>query len=244
MLRALVVLCFLLVSAALIWGAFVTGSETNEGALFINLGTEIFGILITVALVEWLFERRRLQDRAREMAWGIFHSLERAVWVWQGGPRQLGTEALLGLIHGIRKDDPLPQFTRTLFVNLGTQSREALDREAPAIKLIPGMGAALHDLTSLRALTDGDSAVSIRMVAEVLESAAVGLGKVLNLSVQPIPAALVRNRDSSVRAQEERYYHGQGWTPRAQDGGRVGADGDQEGPSGDDRAASPGAAAS
>lgn len=224
MLRALVALGFLLAAAALTWGAFVTGTETNVGALYINLGTEIFGILITVALVEWLFERRRLQDRAREMAWGIFHTLERAVWVWQGGPRQLGTDALLGLIHGIKKNDPLPQFTRTLLVNLGTQSREALDKEASAIRLIPGMKAALDDLTSLRALTDGDSAVSIRMVAEVLESATVGLARVLSLSAQPIPAALVRYRDSAEEAQEERYYHGKGWTPRSQPGGRRDAD--------------------
>jgi hypothetical protein len=230
LLRALVAIGFLVVSALLIWGAFVAGSESNEGALYINLGTEIFGILITVALVEWLFERRRLQDRAREMAWGIFHSLERAVWVWQGGPRQLGTDALLGLIHGIRKNDPLPDFTRTLFVNLGTQSREALDKEALAIRLIPGMKGALDDLTSLRALTDGDSSVSIRMVAEVLESATVGLAKVLHLSTQPIPAALVRYRDSSERAQEERYYHGKGWTPRTQ--GRGGSAGQRREESG------------
>ena len=233
LLRALVAVAFLLLSAVMIWGAFIMGSDTNEGALFVNLGTEIFGILITVALVEWLFERRRLQDRARELAWSIFHALERAVWVWQGGPRQLGTDALLGLIHGIRKNDPLPQFTRTLLVNLGTQSREALDKESMAIKLIPGMKGAVDDLTSLRALTDGDSAVSIRMVAEVLESGTLGLAKVLHLSTQPIPAALVRYRDSSERAQEERYYHGKGWTPRAQGGGASDAPGGATGIAGE-----------
>ncbi len=214
MLRALIAIGFLVVSALMVWRAFMVGSDTNEGSLLVNLGTEIFGILITVALVEWLFERRRLQDRARELAWSVFHSLERAVWVWQGGPRQLATDALLGLIHGIGKTDPLPQFTRTLFVNLGSQSREALDKEALAIRLLPGMKDALEDLTSLRALTDGDKAVSIRMVSEVLESATNGLAGVLSLSAQPIPAALVRYRDSSEKAQEERYYHGKGWSPR------------------------------
>lgn len=214
-LRAIVALAFLVVSTLMIWGAFLVGSDSNEGSLFINLGTEIFGILITVALVEWLFERRRLQDRARELAWSVFHSLERAVWVWQGGPSQMGTDALLGLIHGIGMTDPLPKFTRTLLVSLGSQSREALDKEASAIRLLPGMEPALEDLTSLRSLSDGDSAVSMRMVTEVLESATTGLGQVLHLSTQPIPAALIRYRDSTERAQEERYYAGKSWTPKA-----------------------------
>lgn len=230
MLRATVAVGFLVLSAVMVWRAFVVGAESDEGALFINLGTEIFGILITVALVEWLFERRRLQDRARELAWSIFHALERAVWVWQGGPRQLGGDALLGLIHGIDKNDALPQFTRTLLVTLGSQSREALDKEASAIRLLPGLKPSLEDLTSLRALTDGDSAVSIRMVAEVLESATGGIARVLNLSAQPIPAALIRYRDSSEEAQEERYYHGKGWTPRTETGGS--GNGQREGGSG------------
>jgi len=218
LLRALVAIGFLVVSALMIGGAFFVGTESNQGALYINLGTEIFGILITVALVEWLFERRRLQDRARELGWSVFHSLERAVWVWQGGPRQMGSDALLGLIHGIKKSDPLPEFTRTLLVTVGTQSREALDKETLAIRLLPGMKGSLEDLTSLRSLTDGDSAVSIRMVTEVLESATTGLARVLHLSTQPIPAALIRYRDSSEEAQEERYYHGKNWTPKAEAG--------------------------
>ena len=98
----------------------------------------------------------------------------------------------------------------------------------------------MEDLTSLRALTDGESAVSIRMVAEVLESGALGLAKVLHLSTQPIPAALVRYRDSSERAQEERYYHGKSWTPRAEGGGAsdppgARASGGQSGATGDER---------
>ncbi len=226
-LRAIIALGFLVVSTLMIWGAFIVGADSDEGSLFINLGTEIFGILITVALVEWLFERRRLQDRGRELAWNVFHSLERAVWVWQGGPIQMGTDSLLGLIHGIGKTDPLPRFTRTLLVNLGSQSREALDKEAPAIRLLPGMEPALEDLTSLRSLSDGDSAVSIRMVTEVLESATTGLGQVLHLSTQPIPAALIRYRDSTERAQEERYYAGKSWTPKAEGRGESGVAGSQ-----------------
>ena len=58
------------------------------------------------------------------------------------------------------------------------------------------------------------------MVSEVLEAATTGLGQVLHLSTQPIPAALIRYRDSTERAQEERYYAGKGWTPKAESRGR------------------------
>ncbi|RMH20294.1 MAG: hypothetical protein D6701_03975, partial [Gemmatimonadetes bacterium] len=81
MIRWLVATAFLVASAGTILAAFMVGPETGSGTLLVNLGTEIFGILITVAVVEWLFERRRLQDRAREQAWNVLHGLERAVWV-------------------------------------------------------------------------------------------------------------------------------------------------------------------
>lgn len=188
----------------MIWTAFLIGPNTGTGTLLVNMGTEVFGILITVAVVEWFFERRRLQDRARERAWSTLHALERAVWVWQGGPRRLGTEELLGLIAGVRANNPVAASTRTLMVNLGTQCRDILDRESQALRSLPGLAPALEDLGSLRSLSDGDSTVSLRMIAEILESAATSLALVLGLSTQRIPAGLIRYRDASEEAQDER----------------------------------------
>lgn len=204
MLRWIVATTFLLVSVTMIWTAFAIGPNTGMGTLLVNMGTEVFGILITVAVVEWFFERRRLQDRARERAWSTLHALERTVWVWQGGPRRLGTEELLGLIAGIRASNPIAPSSRTLMVNLGTQCRDILDREAQALRSLPGLAPALEDLGSLRSLRDGDSSVSIRMVAEILESAAMALALILGQSTQRIPAGLIRYRDASEKAQDER----------------------------------------
>ena len=207
MVRILVVSGFFLVSVAVTAGAFWVGVNTPMGTTLVNLGTEIFGILITLAVVDWLLERRRLQDRARELAWSVLHGIERAVWLWQGGPRRLETDELLGLISGIAADDSLQPFTRTLLVSLGTQSREALHREQSAVKTLQGLEGALEELSSLHTLSDGsDSAVSIRMVSEVLDSAALGLARVLGQPTQRMPAGLVRQRDSSLEAQEERYF--------------------------------------
>lgn len=209
LIRAIVAAAFLIISVGLVWLAFFVGAATPTGTLFINLGTEIFGILVTVAVVEWFFERRRLQDRGRELSWSLFHSLERVVWIWQGGPQQPGSEELLGIISGIRSNDPVPRFTRTLLVALGAQSREALDKESAAVSSLVALKDALEDLQSLGSLRDGESGVSVRMVAEILESSASGLSRVLGQSTQRLPAALIRYRDPSVEAQEQRYFdHG------------------------------------
>ena len=61
MLRAVVTTGFLVIAALILWLSFVIGVDSSAGTLFINLGTEIVGIVITVAVVEWFFERRRFQ---------------------------------------------------------------------------------------------------------------------------------------------------------------------------------------
>lgn len=207
MIRLVVTAVFLLVSVGLILAAFRTGADTGSGTLLINLGTEIFGVFVTIAVVEWFLERRRKQDRARELAWSTLHGLERAVWVWQGGPRQMKTDELLGLIAGIRSQEPPEPATRALLVALGSQARETLDLDAAAIRTTPALRPALEDLTSLNSLSDGGQ-VSVRMVAEILEASTLGLSRVLGLSSQRIPSALIAYRDPSSEAQAERFNEG------------------------------------
>jgi hypothetical protein len=206
MARLIVALSFLIVSVGAIAGAVVVGTSTSLGAVLVNMGTEIFGILITIAVVEWFFDRKRLQDRARELSWGMLHAIERGVWTWQGGPQQVGTEELLGIIAGIKTIDSLTPTTRTLLVNVGAKAREAMNKEPKVVRTLPGLIDALQDLQSFRSLQDGDSSVSVRMVSEVLESSVTNIARVLNLPTQRIPAALIRYRDASEKRQQERFY--------------------------------------
>ena len=80
MLRVIVTASFLLVAVIVLWMAFLVGTESSTGTLFINLGTEIIGIVLTVAVVEWFFERRRLQSRGKQLAWDALHAAQSAVW--------------------------------------------------------------------------------------------------------------------------------------------------------------------
>jgi hypothetical protein len=207
MIRIIATAVFLLVSVGLILAAFQTGPDTRSGTLLINLGTEIFGVFVTIAVVEWFLERRRKQDRARELAWSTLHGLERAVWIWQGGPRQMKTDELLGVIAGIRSQEPPEPATRALLAALGSQARETLDLDAVAIRTVPNLRPGLEDLTSLNSLSDGGK-VSVRMVAEILEASTQALARVLGLPCQRIPSALIPYRDPSPEGQAERFAEG------------------------------------
>lgn len=208
MLRAAVTSAFLLLAVVILWLAFRAGTGTSD--LFVNLGTEIIGIVITVAVVEWFFERRRLQARARQVAWNVLHTLEHDLWVWQGGPREMDTDEMLGLLHGVTRSDPVPDFTRNLFLSLGTRSKQALKNDRDSVDTLPGLGDALVELGRLSSIREARGDFPPDKIADILEAGALHLARILGLPQERIPASLVRYRDPSPAAQEERYLGGSG----------------------------------
>lgn len=182
------------------------GFDTATGEVLGNLGTEVFGILVTIAVVDWFLERRRRQDRARELAWNTLHSVERAVWVWQGGPRQPGTDELLGLVAGIQPDDVMESSTQGLIQKIGLQCRGAMQRESPVLRSLPGLSDAFQDLAGLTTVTENASSSRTRVIAEILESSVMSLAHLLEQPTQRIPSALMWYRDASPAGQVDRYY--------------------------------------
>lgn len=206
MFRAALTGLFLLFSALLVWAAFQVGTDRTAGDLLLNLGTETMGIVLTVTIVDWFFERRRLQSRARQLSWGALHQLEHAVWVWQGGPRQLETDELLGILSAVGQKDPLPEFTQNLLLSLGTRSKQALKDEAQAVKAIPGLRDAFEQLARLSSIRDGGELPPPRKVADILSSGVSHLAVVLGLPDEHIPARLIRYRDPALGRQEQRHF--------------------------------------
>ncbi len=205
MFRAIFALVFSVVSAGLFAGGLIAGLDSPAGEILTNLATEVFGILITIALVDWFLERRRRQDRARELAWNMLHEIEYAVWVWQGGPRQLATDELLGLVTGIKADDAMEPFTEALMQNIGLQSRGLLQRENSSIRSVQGLKEALEELVSLATISQNPPSSLVSAVAEILASAVQDLARVLEQPTERMPSSLIWYRDPSPVGQEKRY---------------------------------------
>ena len=165
MFRAVFATAFLVASVGLVGGGLLVGFNTPTGEVLGNLGTEVFGILVTIAVVDWFLEKRRRQDRARDLAWNVLHSVERAVWVWQGGPRQPSTDELLGLVAGIQPDDVIESSTQGLIQKIGLQCRGATQKELAALRSLPGLPEAFQDLAGLTTVTEDLSSNTTRVVA-------------------------------------------------------------------------------
>jgi hypothetical protein len=204
--RLAVTAAFLLLAAILIWIAFRAGTDTDEGALLINLGTEVMGIVITVAVIEWFVERRRLQTRGRQLAWDALHAVEHAVWVWQGGPREMDTDDLLGVLKAVGEADPLPDFTEGLFLNLGTRARRLLSNDPEAVEAVLGFANGLEHLARLSAIRDGNSPMKPRKVADILEQGTSDLARALGKATDRHLASLIRYRDPGAASQERRHF--------------------------------------
>ena len=152
MFRIVLVVGSLLVAAILMWLAFILGTQSDWGQLLVNLSSEVVGIVITVAIVESFLERRRLLDRGRRIAWDALHAVESAVWVWQGGPRDLSTDELLGILDAVTESDALADFTEGILLNIGTRSRRLLVNDLEAIGRLPGLMNALEQFARLSAI--------------------------------------------------------------------------------------------
>ena len=206
MMRAIVTAGFLFVAALVLWISFLVGVDTSAGTLFVNLGTEIMGIVITVAVVEWFFERRRLQNRGRHLAGNALHAVEHAVWVWQGGPRQMDTDEVRGILHAVDEDDPVADFTEGLLLNIGTRARRLLSNDPEAVSAVPGFMNGLEHLARLSAIRDGKERMPSRKLADILDEGTEELAKALGKPRERHLASLIRYRDPSLQSQERRHY--------------------------------------
>lgn len=204
----------LVVAAVVVWSAYLvsaaSGPEALSVNLLINLGTEIMGIVITVAVVEWFFERRRNQERGRQLAWSALHAVEHVVWVWQGGPREVETDQLLGILRSAGTEDPLPDFTQNLLLGIGTRTKQTLHNDAPAMKAVPGLMTGFEELARLNAMREGGRVMAARKVADILELAVLALARVVGQPTEAMPGRLIRYVDASAEAQEQRYFGGDG----------------------------------
>jgi len=206
MVRVLVITGFLVLAGVILWIPFLIGPETPTGTLLINLGSEFVGIILTIAVVEWFFERRRLQNRGKQLAWDALHAVAHAVWVWQGGPREMDTDEVRGILNAVGDSDPLPDFTEGLLLNIGTRARRLLNNDPEAVSAVPGFMNGLEQLARLSSIRDGKTAMQPRKVSDILDEGTAELAKALGKPTEKHLASLIRFRDPSVENQERRHF--------------------------------------
>lgn len=205
MFRVILAAVFLLASSGLIWIDLSGRAGATFGEVLGDLGTEMFGILVTIALVDWVLERRRKQDRAREVAWNVLAEVQHAVWVWQGGARQQSPGDLLGLISGIKEADEMEPFTEGLFLSVAFHAQSTLQTESAALKSLSGLLDVFKEIEQLSSIENLKPQAKVRVSVEVLSEAVGGLAKALRQPTEWMPSGLIWHVDPAKEAQEKRY---------------------------------------
>lgn len=186
--------------------------------LWLNLATELIGIVVTVGFVDYLMERREKEQSARLTAWNTLEQLHRVLWVWRGGSRELDINQFCALTLG--EDFPQAEGTRRLLLELGAQARSTLFVFPDQFELCPPLAEALRQLSDIVVVMEaGPTDEEPGRIEQILVVAANELMDALRhsnplteLPVRDLAVYSSRPRlfDASLEAQQRRYgelYH-------------------------------------
>lgn len=197
---------FIVIATAILWLGFHT-QDTNQSSLWLNIGTEIIGIVLTVAIVDWLFEKRRVREEAEKMAWRALDQLDHAVWVWQGGARQFDLGELKGLLSLVTTDDPVPQFTQNLFMQIAGRAAHTLQVSPEVMKASEHLQRGLKECAALSNIRDHVTVTYGPTIAQHCLNAVGHLCQVLGLQDNIVPDPdLTYIRRPSVQDQRWRHF--------------------------------------
>ncbi len=202
---------------ALLARAMVTPILARDPArwddLWMNLATELIGIVVTVCFVDYLMERRERVQSARLTAWNALEQLHRVLWVWRGGSRELDINQFCALTLG--EDFPQAEGTRRLLLELGAQARSTLYVFPDQFELCPPLAEALRQLSDIVLVMEaGPADEEPGRIEQILVVAANELINALRhsnpLTDMPVRDLEVYGRrprlfDASLEAQQRRY---------------------------------------
>jgi hypothetical protein len=177
------------------------------GALLLNLGTEIVGIAVTVAVIDLLLERRREDVDAMAVGWRALHDVDYAVWVWQGGRREYSLDELLDLLSAVSDSDRIAEFTEGLFLNIGARADNTRRFRGELLRHHTSLGDAFEQLSVLAGIRDSPEGIDAADLRELLRGVVALLAKHLRLT-PPISStgAGALLRDASIEAQRRRHH--------------------------------------
>lgn len=197
---------FLIAGVTLIGTAWSLETGERGRDLALDLGVEVIGLGLTVGILDWFFERRRLLAEGKRLAWELYYAIERIAWIWQGGPRRLDTEEVVGLLESVGPGDELADETLRLMYGIGIRGRQLLRGEHETVDAMPKLRESLEALGTLPTVHQGRRrTLHPHAVAEALRKALSATLEILQLEPSFVPDLLIRDRDSALRAQQDRY---------------------------------------
>ncbi|MEM0983924.1 MAG: hypothetical protein AAGI17_08240 [Planctomycetota bacterium] len=201
------VIAFALIAAAIIVRVVGEGSWQEETiGLLGNLGAELVGIAVTVAVIDWMMERRRLNEQVQQMAWRMLHDVDHAFWVWQGGRREFHLDELIALLAVAGESDPLPPFTEELFVNLGIRASDTLRLQPRLMEHDKRLNRAMKSLAGLAQIKEAKHVATSDYIIEGLKNAAANLAELTGQRPHAGEFTAAKSfRDPSQEAQRRRY---------------------------------------
>ena len=194
----------------LVWLGLSAGRHTAAD-IELNLATELLGIALTVAVIEWFLERTRYQESAKKLAFRTLDELDHAVWVWQGGVRAFDTAELLASLDHVSTADPLPNFTQNLFIRIGSRAAHNLRVDPEVVGSSPALRQGLISLSQLSRMRDHSHPMGTKEIAQHAREATLAFIQALEWEIpespDPLgPSGLTSLYDSREEAQRWRHF--------------------------------------
>lgn len=206
MIRITISIILVLVASGLLITSLMLTGDNRAGDVLLNLGTEVVGIALTVAIVDWLIERHRFRDEAEKAAWRLLHDIDQAVWIWQGGRREFNLDELASLLRMIEPDDVISDPAREMLVTVGSHASDELRLHHRIFRFEGRLGQAVGFLTGLAQLRELGASVNNEFIVESLERSVTVLAAIVKQPVAAGTSGVARTyRDSSLDAQHDRY---------------------------------------
>lgn len=194
----------LLVAAGMVWWAGRPGLNAFASNMLLNIATEVAGIVVTVAVIDKLFETKREKDEAKQTAWRALHDVDRAVWVWQGGRGECQLDELLALLAQVQDTDVIPDFTETLFLRIGSAAELTQRLRPDLLKRSPELATGLFTLRQLAAIRERRGEMTPRHIAGLFSTVVPLLATAAKEQISTGGGEI--RRDPSVEAQERRHW--------------------------------------
>jgi len=206
MLRIVLAVGLLVLAVIMITVSMLLPSTTDFKELFLNLGSEIIGITITVAIVNWLIERSKMREEAQRIAWSMLHDIDHAVWVWQGGRREFHLDELVAILDLIEPTDRVMPFTQNLMANLGVRAADTLRLQSSVMRVHLRLKNAMTYLSGLGQIRELNTIATPAFIVDAIKSAITNLAHTTGQQIHTGQFGVARTfRDPSPTAQEARY---------------------------------------